>query len=107
MDLRKMSIEELRELDCQVSAEIVNGDKRRKAEALQQIQAVAASLGLPLKSLLAPKAESQQQRGQRDKTQAYRDPTNPSNVWAGAGPRPAWMKAALAAGVPIEQLRAD
>jgi DNA-binding protein H-NS len=109
MDLSKMSLEELRELDAQISVEIVEGEKRRRADAIQQIQAVAESLGVPLKTLLAPKAKvkGERQPGQRAKTQAYRDPANPSNVWAGAGPRPAWMKAALSAGVPIDQLRAD
>jgi DNA-binding protein H-NS len=107
MDLTKLSISELRELDSQITVEIAEGDRRRKAEAMQQIHAVAAALGVPLESLLAPKGKVERQPGQRAKTQGYRDPANPSNVWGGAGPRPAWMKAALAAGVPLDQLRAD
>jgi DNA-binding protein H-NS len=107
MDLTKLSISELRELDSQITVEIAEGDRRRKAEAMQQIHAVVAALGMPLERLLAPKGKSERQLGQRAKTQGYRDPTNPSNVWGGAGPRPAWMKAALSAGVPLDQLRAD
>jgi DNA-binding protein H-NS len=109
MDLSKMSIGELRELDGQIAVKIVEGEKRRKTEAIEQIQAVADSVGIPLKDLLAPKGQKEGRgaASARRKTQAYRDPANPSNVWAGAGPRPAWFKSALAAGVPIERLLAD
>ena len=103
MDLTTMSLAELRELDAHVTAELKNGDSRRKAAAVEQIYAVAHALGMPLKSIFQTK-ESKAVK-ERKKPQAYKDPVNPANVWSGAGPRPAWFKSALAAGVPMEQLR--
>ncbi|WP_441295236.1 H-NS family nucleoid-associated regulatory protein [Massilia rubra] len=36
----------------------------------------------------------------------YQDPINLANTWAGIGPRPKWLKSALAAGVQMDALRA-
>lgn len=37
----------------------------------------------------------------------YQDPQDPTRTWTGRGPRPAWFKAALAAGTPAVALRVD
>ena len=105
MNLSKMSIEKLRELDGQISLEIARGESRRKAEAIEQIQQIAASVGVPLIELLTTPTKNERKTNGGRKTQAYRDPTNPLNVWRGKGPQPAWMRAALAAGVSIDRLR--
>ena len=34
----------------------------------------------------------------------YRNPDNPAQTWSGKGKRPAWVKAALAAGKSLESL---
>jgi DNA-binding protein H-NS len=36
----------------------------------------------------------------------YRDPQNPSQTWSGRGQPPAWVRGKLAAGTPLEKLRA-
>ena len=105
MDLSKMSLAELRELHEKISHELDQGARRRRESAIQDIIAVANSLGLSIREIL--KGTANPQAALRSKTQSYIDPTNPSNVWGGAGPRPAWLKSALAAGVPIDQLRAQ
>lgn len=100
-----MSYGELRELSDRISKEIVQAEGQGKAAAIEQIYAVARSVGLSLQEILNEKgAKSAKPRA---KTQGYRDPANPTNTWGGAGPRPAWLKSALAAGVPLDQLRAQ
>ncbi|WP_426105439.1 H-NS family nucleoid-associated regulatory protein [Massilia sp. TSP1-1-2] len=42
----------------------------------------------------------------RRERQKYRDPSDPANTWASIGPRPAWFRKALAAGVALDVLRA-
>ena len=105
MDLSKMSLAELRELDEKISHLLDQGAQRRRERAIQEIIEVASSVGLSIREIL--KGNAYPQAAQPSKTQSYVDPTNPSNVWGGAGPRPAWLNSALAAGVPIDQLRAQ
>ena len=100
-----MSIGELRELGERVATELDQGARRHREAAIKQINAVAESVGLSLREILNEKDAKPAKR--RAKTRGYIDPANPSNVWGGAGPRPAWLKSALAAGVPIDQLRAQ
>ena len=105
MDLSHMSIAELRELQTLVAQELEQGAQRRKSTAIEQINEVAKSVGLSLQEILGDKG--QRTSKPRARTQRYVDPVNPSNVWGGSGPRPAWLKSALAAGVPIERLHAQ
>lgn len=37
----------------------------------------------------------------------YQDPQDPTRTWTGRGPRPAWFRAAIAAGTPPVALRVD
>lgn len=100
-----MSFGELRELKDKISQEIVRAEGQGKATAIEQIHAIANSVGLSLQEIL--KEKSAKSAKPRAKTQAYRDPVNPANIWGGAGPRPGWLKSALAAGVPLDRLRAQ
>jgi DNA-binding protein H-NS len=104
MDLSKMSLTELRELDARLTDELSRGASKRRAAAMEQILAIAREVGVPLPTLL--KDGAKQSVKPRRKTKRYQDPSNPANTWAGAGPRPAWFKKALAAGVPIGSLEA-
>lgn len=104
MDLSKLSVAELSALKDKVSALIEKHEKKDREAAIEQIYAIAHSLGMPLKAIFqgAPPTLTKQTRaGKR-----YQDPANPANTWGGIGPRPPWLKAALAAGVTLEGLRA-
>lgn len=37
----------------------------------------------------------------------YRNPSNPSETWSGKGPRPRWVREALANGMTLEDLEAS
>ena len=102
MDLTSLSLAELRKLDEQIVRQLALRETRQRAAAIEEIYAVAHRLGLPLQSILDAEPAAKPRR----QTQRYRDPTNPANQWSGAGPRPAWFKRALAAGVPLASLTA-
>jgi DNA-binding protein H-NS len=103
MDLSKMSLAELRELNEKISHELDQGARRRKETAIKEIITVANSVGMSIREIL--RGNNNPQEKQRAKAQTYIDPVNPANIWGGTGPRPAWLKSALSAGVAIDQLR--
>ncbi len=104
MNLTTLSLADLRDLDAKIAAQIARGEARRREAAIEQIYAVAHKLGMPLQSILDGGRERSENA--RPKRQHYQNPSDPSNTWAGVGPRPDWLKKALAAGVPIDSLRA-
>lgn len=104
MDLSKLSVAELRALDAKVAGQIEKNYKKEREAAIERIYAVAHGLGMPLSAIL--KAATSNPSKSPRKGQKYQDPKNPSNTWGGNGPRPAWLKEALAAGVTLERLRA-
>ena len=104
MNLTTLSLADLRDLDAKIATQIARGEAKRREAAIEQIYAVAHSLGLPLQSLL--NGDREQSANTRPQRQRYQNPSDPSNTWAGVGPRPDWLKKALAAGVPIDSLRA-
>lgn len=111
MDVKSMSISQLKELDIQLKAQrdevaslIAILTKRERRAAIDQIYGIAHKLGLPLHDLLPDERVLKRKPGAI--YSKYVDPTNPANVWLGVGPRPKWLKDALAAGVQIDQLKA-
>ncbi|WP_426190643.1 H-NS family nucleoid-associated regulatory protein [Massilia sp. DWR3-1-1] len=107
MKLSILSMDQLHALDAAVTQALAKDaarvESRRRLDAIEQIYAVAHRLGMPLAMILnGGKGVS---GGARRAAAHYEDPANPANRWGGAGPRPAWLKAALAAGVRLESLR--
>ncbi len=101
MDLSGLSLQELQKLNDQVEAQLGRLAKRERAAAIEQIYSIATSMGMPLAVLMnGPRGAASAAAPER----VYRDPTNPAHVWKGRGPRPQWLKAALAAGVRLESL---
>ena len=44
------------------------------------------------------------QRKRKTPKQKYRNPEDPAQTWSGRGQKPSWIKEALGAGVPLEDL---
>lgn len=102
MDLSNFSISELRNLQLDVANRIERGEKAERAKAIESIYAIAHSLGMPLNTLIG----SSGKKTRSAPSVTYVNPENSSNRWMGRGPRPAWVKNALAAGKSLDQLRA-
>lgn len=68
-------------------------------KARSEINAIAQSLGLSLKDLLAPSESEGKVRKQTDKVAAqYRNPQDASQEWTGRGRQPGWVRELLASG---------
>lgn len=100
INLDSMSLGELKALLKDVEKAIADFNKRKRDEALKEIQAVAKKHGLSVDDIVAGKT-----RGRKSKAPAkYRNPENPDQEWSGRGRQPAWYKAAIEAGKKPESL---
>jgi DNA-binding protein H-NS len=99
MDLSKLNLVELKDLQVQVAAELKNRGKSEVEKARNDIKAIAQSLGLSLKDLLAGSDSKGKVRKPSGKVAVqYRNPQNPSQEWTGRGRQPGWVKELLASG---------
>lgn len=100
IDLSKLSLDDLKTLKKDVERAIVDFQKRKRDEAIKEMQAVAKKHGLSLDEVVGGKA-----KGRKSKAPAkYRNPENPDQDWSGRGRQPAWFKSALAAGKKPESM---
>lgn len=93
-DLNKLSLEELKALRKDVDRAIVDFEKRKREEALKEIQAVAKKHGMSLDDVVGGKAKARKAKA----AAKFRNPNDSSQEWSGRGRQPAWFKAAIAAG---------
>lgn len=101
MDLSNMSLGDLRNLQDQIKQEMKKREHQEVAKAREQIMAIAQSVGMPLRDLLAAKA------GGKTGTVAvrYRHPDNASQQWTGRGRQPKWVKEWVDSGKSLDKLR--
>jgi DNA-binding protein H-NS len=102
MDLSNLSLGDLRNLQEQIKLEMKKREHQEVAKAREQILAIAQSVGMPLKDLLAANA-----RGGKTGTVAvrYRHPDNAAQQWTGRGRQPKWVKEWVDGGKSLDQLR--
>jgi DNA-binding protein H-NS len=99
MDLEKLSLDELKELQNEVAVAIFNFEKKRKAETLAELEALAHAKGFSLKELLN---NSNGKSTKKSVAPKYADPANPENTWTGRGRKPKWLVTALENGCTAE-----
>ena len=101
MDLSNMSAGELRNLQDKIKQEMKKREHQDIAKAREQILAIAQSVGIPLKELVAS--------GVRAKTGSvavrFRNPGDQSQQWTGRGRQPKWVKEWTDSGKSIDLLR--
>jgi DNA-binding protein H-NS len=102
MDLSNMSLGDLRNLQDQIKQEMKKREQSDMAKAREQILAIAQSVGVPLKDLLATGG-----RGGKTGSVAvrFRNPDNASQQWTGRGRQPKWVKEWVEGGKSIDKLR--
>jgi DNA-binding protein H-NS len=99
MDLSKLNLAELKDLQAQIGAELKNREKSDIEKARNDINAIAQSLGLSLKDLLSASESKGKVRKQTGKVAVqYRNPQDASQEWTGRGRQPGWVKELLASG---------
>lgn len=98
MDLSKLSLDELKGLKKDVEKAIIDFSKRKRTEAMKEIQAVAKKHGLSVDDILGGKGKKAKAAPK------YANPDNASETWSGRGRQPAWFKAAIKAGKKPETM---
>lgn len=102
MDLSNMSLGDLRNLQEQIKQEMKKREVQEVQKAREQILAIAQSVGVPLKDLMASAG-----RGSKGGTVAvrYRHPDDSNLQWTGRGRQPKWVKEWVEGGKSIDDLR--
>jgi DNA-binding protein H-NS len=104
MDLSNMSAAELRNLQEQIKQQLKLRESQELAKAREQIQAIAQSVGVPLKDLIGSGAVARSSKGSTVAPR-YRNPSDGAQQWSGRGRKPQWVKDWLASGKAIDLLR--
>lgn len=101
MDLSNLNLQELRKLQEDVKQEMKKREQAELSKAREQILAIAQSVGVSVKDLLAD--------GVRAKSGTvavqYRHPADASLRWTGRGRKPLWIVEWLAAGKSLGEIR--
>ena len=98
--LDTLSLKDLKTLQKEIVRAIETAEQRQKADAREQVEALAKRLGYTLAEL----AEGARKPTRAPTTPKYRHPENPALTWSGRGRKPHWFTEALAAGRTIEEL---
>lgn len=100
LDLNKMSLKELKDLQSQVGKAISGYEDRRKREALAELEEKAKAMGFSLAELTGVTAG----RKRSPSVAKYANPANKADTWSGRGRKPRWFTEALAKGKKPEDL---
>jgi DNA-binding protein H-NS len=101
MELSNLSISELRKLEEKIKQEMKKRERQDMVKAREQILAIAQSVGVPLKDLMASGARAKASEAQA----RYRNPDDESQQWTGRGRQPKWVKDWLGSGKSLDLLR--
>ncbi|NNG23843.1 H-NS histone family protein [Telluria aromaticivorans] len=102
-DLSKYSLAQLRALEVQVIDELKTQHFLSISKAREQILHIARNAGLSEMQLRAIKVPKMPKQGTAQVK--YRNPEDPNQQWSGRGRQPAWVKAWVASGKPLEDAK--
>ena len=102
VDLEKLSLEELTELEKNVRAAIAGFEKRKRNEAMAAAEAAAREHGFALAELFAGEKPTTVRK--QPLPPKYRHPDDHSKTWSGRGRQPDWVKERIAEGTALEDL---
>lgn len=103
VDLKKMSVVELLDLQKAIPAELDARQKEERQKLLNEFRDKAKALGVSLEDLVG----GVKGKARTAKVPAkYIHPANTSLTWTGRGKRPRWINEWLASGKTLEQLLA-
>jgi len=107
VDLKGLSLSELKALQKRVEKAIERHDAKQKTAALAALKSKAKELGFSLDELTSgtspkPKAKPAKKAPRKP---THRDPANANNTWSGRGARPKWLKDALDSGKSLDDFK--
>ena len=102
MDLSTLSVDDLRKLRDQISAEIKNRETQSVLKARTEILEIANRVGIPLNELLGKKPKA---TGGGSSPIKFRHPQDAEKQWSGRGRIPKWVKEWQSEGKSLDALR--
>ncbi len=104
MDLSKLSIAELKELQARIPEAIAKKKTEEKQNILEETKAFLAAKGYSLDDLMS-KGKGGRKGGSRGPVAVkYRHPQDSSLTWTGRGRKPGWVSEWLNSGKKMEAL---
>jgi len=104
MDLSNMSVGDLRNLQEQIKQEMKKREVQEVQKAREQILAIAQSVGVPLKDLLATGGRGNATKG-NSVAVGFRHPDNAPTGGPARAPQPKWVKEWVEGGKSLDKLR--
>jgi DNA-binding protein H-NS len=108
INLDNLSIAELEQLKINAAAMVEQKREQAIKAAREQIQKIAADVGMSVEELMglkkaSPAGKPAKKGGTGKKVDAkYRNPKNPEETWSGRGRKPVWLQAELDKGKKLE-----
>jgi len=102
MDLSKLSVAELHALQEKIKQTLKEREQTERAQAREQILAIAQKAGISLKDLIGA---GKPRTGKGSVAVRYRHPSNAALQWTGRGRQPKWVQEWVASGQSIDALR--
>src|SRR5690606_19766555 len=100
VNLDRMSLKELIDLDAKVEKAIANARERERSDVKQKIEAIAQNAGFSVSELFGGRAPAGGKG--RQVAAKYVNPENRSETWTGRGRKPRWLTAKLEKGAKLE-----
>lgn len=97
--IQTLSIEELSKLNTFISEVMIVKKDEEIEKALQPLNQLAQTLGIPVAELLNKKPK---RKTKDELVPTHRDPKDPTNTWSGRGQRPKWLREALEQGANLD-----
>lgn len=104
-DLEELGYHKLLQLSKNIDAAIKEIRKKNKKEVRDKIIMMAHENGYKLSELFPEHFGENGSKKDKSKSRfkTYRNPHNENQIWQGGGPRPKWVKEALAQGRKLEE----
>lgn len=99
VNVEKMSLKELLELEEKLDKAIANARERERSEIKQKIEAIVQNSGFSVSELFGGRASPIKGRTVAAK---YVNPENRAETWTGRGRKPRWLTAKLDKGSKLE-----
>jgi DNA-binding protein H-NS len=104
MDLSKLSIAELTDLQARIPDAIAKKKAEEKQKVIEETNAFLASKGFTIEDLIGKTRAARKGALRGPVAVKYRHPQNASLNWTGRGRKPVWVQEWLNSNKPIEGL---
>jgi DNA-binding protein H-NS len=98
INVEKMSLKDLVELDLRVQKAIVNAKERERAELKHKLAALVEDAGFSMNEFFGGRGAA---KGKSSGVAKYKNPDNHSETWTGRGRKPNWLVAKLGKGAKM------